>query len=84
MDWLRAFHDRVIADMRRDPPWSGLEKLDALWPLFLGGGLLFAAEWLSGSKIHDTLWVAAFVGPGVIWATYLLARFVAVYAKHRR
>ena len=84
MGWVRAYHDRLIANMQRDPPWSGFEKLDLLWPMFLGGGLMILAEWLLNISLHDTSWLWVFIGPGAIWAAYLMFRYLRIFIRHDR
>jgi len=81
---LKQYHDRLIAEMQRDPPWSGLDKLDALWPLFVGIGIGIAIEYLADVTIHNTLWVVPLVAPGVLWGIYLIARYFSIYVRHLR
>src|SRR3546814_8247604 len=70
--------------MERDPPWSGYDKLECLWPIFLGGGIMFAFEYATGVTVHNTFWVVLFLLPGVIWYLYLTKRFVLVLARRLR
>ena len=82
--WLKRYHDRLITEMERDPPWSGYGKLECLWPIFLGGGIMFAFEYATGVTVHNTFWVVLFLLPGVIWYLYLTKRFVLVLARRLR
>ena len=82
--WLKRYHDRLITEMERDPPWSGYDKLECLWPIFLGGGIMFAFEYATGVTVHNTFWVVLFLLPGVIWYLYLTKRFVLVLARRLR
>ena len=84
MAWLKRYHDRLITEMERDPPWSGYGKLECLWPIFLGGGIMFAFEYATGVTVHNTFWVAPFLLPGVIWYLYLTKRFVLILAGRLR
>ena len=70
--------------MERDPPWSGYGKLECLWPIFLGGGLMFAIEYATGFTVHNTFWVVPFLLPGVIWYLYLTKRYVLILARRLR
>ena len=70
--------------MTRHPPWSGFERLDVLWPLFVGGGLVFLSEKVLGVSVHNTFWIVPFLLPGVLWALYLLVRYVSICLRHFR
>jgi hypothetical protein len=82
--WFKQYHDRLISEMERDPPWSGYSKFECLWPIFLGGGLVFAFEILTGITIHNSFWIMPFLLPGVGWYLYLTKRYLFTFARHLR
>ena len=70
--------------MEEEPPWSGYHKFDALWPLFLGGFMLFAIERLLNVTLHNTWWLILFVLPGILWLVYLSWQYFQVLARRQR
>ena len=84
MRWFMEYRRRLVAEMQEDPPWSGYHKLDALWPLFIGGILLFAVERVLDVTLHNTWWLVLFILPGVIWFIFFSWQYIQVFARRER
>ena len=73
MRWLLHRYSRLVADTYSGGLYDAPDKLETLWPLFVGLSLLFPIEFLFDPP-SPWKWIIAAVlaGPGFIWAGLLL------------
>lgn len=86
MEWLRRYHSTLLQRIYHGSLHGGAEKLEALCPLWIGGGIFAALDIVLNLTNPLRPWaLAALVGPGVLWALYLLFHEAkSLPAKYRR
>jgi hypothetical protein len=63
----------LLAKIYQGSLYGGADKLDALWPFFIGGAIFAALDiGLALSHPLRLILLAVLVGPGVLWAAYIL------------
>jgi hypothetical protein len=68
--WFANYRARLLKRIYQGTPYSGSTKLDALWPLILGGAAFMALDLGLGLRDPVRLGIlAALLMPGVIWAS---------------
>lgn len=89
MNWLRNYHATLLAKIYEGSLYRGADKLDTLWPLFVGGTLFAAID--LGFALENPLrliLLAVFVAPAVAWAAYVLFHEAKSlpqrYRRHKR
>ena len=89
MRWFASYHDNLLADMKQKAPlFISVDKLQALWPLLVGG-TIFALFDLGIGLSGAVRWLllVVFLSPGVVWALYITVlelRFVVLAWRARK
>lgn len=73
LHWLRKYHAGLLVKIYQGSPYGGADKLDALWPIFVGGAIFATLDiGLALSHPLRSILLAVLVGTGVLWAAYIL------------
>ncbi len=85
MKWLRRYHADLLAKIYEGSLYGGADKLDALWPTFVGGAI-FAIIDISLRLVDPSrlILLAIFVAPGCLWAVYVLFHEVRSFPQRLR
>ena len=88
MSWFANYRANLLKKIYEGSPWGGSDKLDALWPLFVGGAI-FAFFDLALGLVDPfrLILLAIFATPGVAWCGYVLFheyKAVRLWLKRRR
>jgi hypothetical protein len=73
VSWFANYHDNLLSEMKQKAPlFIGVDKLQALWPFFVGCAVFALFDLgigLSGSV--RWLLLVVFLLPGALWALYI-------------
>ena len=72
MAWFANYRKRLLNRIYEGSPYGGPDKLEALWPIFLGGVIFLVTDGLF--ELQGTArWVllALLAGPGTVWLIYV-------------
>ncbi len=73
LHWLRKYHAGLLAKIYQGSLYGGADKLDSLWPIFVGGAIFAALDiGLVLSHPFRSILLTVLIGPGVLWAAYIL------------
>lgn len=74
MKWFATYRADLLRRIYAGSPYSGSDKLDALWPLMIAGGLFAAVDLGLGLKgpIRTAL-LAIMLTPPILWAGYVIS-----------
>jgi hypothetical protein len=70
--WFENYRANLLKKIYEGSPWGGSDKLDALWPFFVGGAV-FAAFDIGLGLDGAVRWglLSILVAPGVAWLAYV-------------
>jgi hypothetical protein len=71
--WFENYRTNLLKKIYEGSPWGGSDKLDALWPLFVGGAIFafFDLSFDLESSFRLVL-LGILAAPGVVWCGYVL------------
>lgn len=88
MAWFAQYRRRLLNRIYDGSPYGGPDKLEVLWPFFLGLGIAMIADLAFTPRESLRLAMAALLaGPGAIWLIYVSAHdlnALRLWVKERR
>jgi hypothetical protein len=73
VEWLRRYHANLLQRIYTGSLYGGAEKLDFLWPTFIGGGIFAVVDiGLKPTSPFRLVVLAILIGPGALWLLYVL------------